>query len=326
MRILVTGGAGFIGSHLVEELLKKKYKVIVVDNLITGRLSNLNSSINKIIFKKIDINNFQNLKKIFRTKIDIIVHLAALADIVPSIENPDKYFNTNVVGTHNLLLLAKIKKVKKFIYAASSTCYGIPDSFPTNEDYKIDTKYPYALTKNIAEQMIIHYGKVYKLPFISLRLFNVYGPRVRTSGTYGAVFGVFMAQKLNNKPLTIVGNGRQKRDFTYVKDVARAFIKAIETKLDNMILNIGSGDPVSINSIVKLLKHPYIFIPKRPGEPDCTHADIRKAKKFLKWKTTINISQGIKLMQKDILFWKLSPIWTKSKIKKATKAWFKFLN
>jgi UDP-glucose 4-epimerase len=325
MRILVTGGAGFIGSHLIEELLKKKYKVITIDNLVTGNLHNLNYSINSIIFKKVDITDFKNLKKIFNYKIDAIIHLAALADIVPSIENPDKYFNTNVIGTHNLLLLAKINKIKKFIYAASSTCYGIPNSFPTKENSNIDTKYPYALTKNIAEQMVVHFGKVYKLPFISLRLFNVYGPRVRTSGTYGAVFGVFMTQKLNNKPLTVVGNGRQRRDFTYVKDVALAFIKAIETNISNEIFNIGSGKPVSINFVVKILKHKYIFIPKRPGEPDCTHADIKKAKYFLKWKPTTNIHKGIKLMEKDILFWKTSPVWTKDKIKKATKTWFKFL-
>ena len=193
---------------------------------------------------------------------DYIFHLAALADIVPSIENPEKYFNSNVVATFNLLNNLNIKRTKKFIYLASSTCYGIPKFYPTKESEKINTKYPYALTKNIGEQLITHWSNIYGLKSITLRLFNVFGTRSRTSGTYGAVFGVFLAQKIKNFPLTVVGNGKQLRDFTYVTDIVDAILIAAKSKKENQIYNIASGKPKSVNEIVKLLNHKKINIKK----------------------------------------------------------------
>ena len=204
MKILITGGAGFIGSHLVKNL-SKKHKVVVIDNLSTGRLENIKEILNNIKFIRADISKINQIKKHFKG-VDKVFHLAALADIVPSIQKPEKYYNSNVTGTLNVLRCATEYKVKKLLYAASSSCYGIPNKYPTSENEPLDPKYPYALTKMLGEQLIIHWSKVYKLKYISLRLFNVYGTKSRTSGTYGAMFGVFLAQKLFNAPLTIVGN------------------------------------------------------------------------------------------------------------------------
>ena len=200
-QVLVTGGAGFIGSHLVEKLAAKGYKVFVVDNFSSGSLKNLSTIKKNIFIKKVDISNYKSLKKVFlNNKIECIFHLAGKADIVPSIRNPKVYFDTNVKGTFNLLELARIHGVKKIIYTASSTCYGIPKKYPTSEKEIISPMYPYALTKKLGEDLILHYGKVYKLSAISLRLFNVYGPRSRTAGTYGAVLGVFLSK---NKQISL---------------------------------------------------------------------------------------------------------------------------
>ena len=225
-KILVTGGAGFIGSHLVESLLKLNFEIIVLDNLSTGHIENLKDFKNSIDFIECDLSNYEelsNYKKKF-TNIDYVFHMAALADIVPSIENPYKYFESNVNGTLNLLRVLNLANIKKILYAASSSCYGLPDKFPTKEIDSINPMYPYALTKRLGEEILIHWSKVYKFSFNSLRLFNVYGTRSRTSGTYGAMFGVFLAQKLNKQPYTVVGDGSQTRDFTYVTDVIDAFI------------------------------------------------------------------------------------------------------
>ena len=252
--------------------------------------------------------------------------MAALADIVPSIENPDEYYNTNVTGTYNVLKLSLKNKVKRFIYSASSSCYGIPKQYPTKENASINPQYPYALTKRLGEELVMHFSKVYKLNATSLRFFNVYGPRARTTGTYGAVFGVFLAQKISNKPFTIVGNGKQTRDFTYVSDVVDAIIKVSKKKnLTSEIFNVGSGKTVSVNKITKLLGGDTVNIPKRPGEPDITFASIRKI--FLKtgWKPKISIEQGIKNILVHIEDWKHAPVWTPSKISQKTKKWFYYL-
>jgi UDP-glucose 4-epimerase len=325
--ICITGGAGFIGSHLVERLSDYDCKIIIIDNLSSGRLSNIKKFINNkknIFFYKKDLNSFKNLNIIIK-EVDYFFHLAALADIVPSIKNPGKYFRANVTATFKILENLNTQKIKKFIYLASSTCYGIPSSYPTNEKSKIDTKYPYALTKYMGEQLVMHWAKIYKLKAISLRLFNVFGTRSRTGGTYGAVFGVFLAQKISGKPLTVVGNGKQKRDFTYVSDVVDAILLAAMSKYSNEIFNIASGKPRSINEIVHLLKHKYVNIPKRPGEPNITWADIKKAKNILKWKPKTTFNDGVKELLSKINFWKKAIVWTPKKIEFATKEWFEYL-
>ncbi len=324
MKIIITGGAGFIGSHLAEFLVKKNHSVVIIDNLSTGRFENINSFKNKVKFVKADISKLGNWTNNFKN-VKIVFHLAALADIVPSIKNPKKYFQSNVVGTENIATVCANYKVKKIIYSASSSCYGIPNKYPTPESESIKPQYPYALTKNLGEQILIHYAKIYGVQAISMRLFNVYGTRSRTSGTYGAMFGVFLAQKLKNKPLTVVGDGNQKRDFTYISDVIQAFYKAMKVKKKYEIFNVGTGKPVSINNIVKLLGCKSINIPKRPGEPDQTNAKIKKIQNALNWKPKISIELGVKKLLKDINYWDNAPVWTPKLIKVATKEWFKFL-
>ncbi len=205
MRVLVTGGAGFIGSHLVDRLLADGHDVTVIDNFSVGRIANLqhHKGNPKLMVVKADIRQPEQYTQMF-TGVNWVFHLGALADIVPSIVAPVDYFTTNVTGTMNVLEASRAAKVDRFVYVASSSCYGIPDTYPTPETAAIRPEYPYALTKNLGEQTVMHWGKVYKMPVVSLRFFNIYGPRARTSGTYGAVFGVFLAQKINNQPLTIV--------------------------------------------------------------------------------------------------------------------------
>jgi UDP-glucose 4-epimerase len=323
-KVLVTGGAGFIGSHLVERLLEKELRVIVLDNLSTGRKENLPIESKKLSFHRVDISNITLIQEYFEG-VDWVFHLAALADIVPSIQKPQEYHQANVDGTVAVLEASRIANVKKFIYAASSSCYGLPDVFPTPELSPIRPMYPYAFTKYVGEQYSFHWHKVYKLPVISLRLFNVFGPRSRTSGTYGAVFGVFLAQKLAKKPLTIVGDGKQTRDFTYVKDVANAFFYAAKSNVEGEVLNVGSGGTYSINHLVSLLGGEKVHMPKRPGEPDCTFADISKIKKMVKWNPTVNFEGGVREMLEKIGQWKEAPVWDEKSISKATEDWFKYL-
>jgi len=325
MQSVVTGGAGFIGSHLVDQLVKSGHQVTVLDNLSTGRLSNLNQIKNKIKFINIDISSKKkSIKKYFK-KIDWVFHLAGIADIVPSITNPNSYFKTNVKGTLNILEVSKKAKVKKLIYAASASCYGIPKKYPTNEKTEIDPQYPYALTKLIGEQLVIHWAKIYNMPNISLRFFNAYGPRSRTTGAYGAVFGVFLAQKLAKKPLTIVGDGNQTRDFIHVSDLVDAMIKSAKKGKIGEIYNVGGGKEVTVNKIAKLIGGRRFYIPKRPGEPDRSLADITKIKRSLNWRPKIKIEEGIKNLLNNINYWKDAPVWNPKSIKKATKSWFDLL-
>ena len=208
-------------------MLKEGHDVVVLDNFASGRKENLGSIISKenFVLYEADIVEHTKIEPYFQG-VDWVFHLAALADIVPSIQHPLQYMRANVDGTVAVLEAARAARVNRFIYAASSSCYGIPHFYPTPEDSEIRPQYPYALSKYLGEQCVLHWNQVYGLPCVSLRLFNVYGPRARASGTYGAVFGVFLAQKLAGKPFTIVGDGSQTRDFTFVTDVAAAFVAA----------------------------------------------------------------------------------------------------
>ena len=324
---IVTGGAGFIGSHLVERLIGEGFNLKVIDNLSTGRQSNLKNVENhpNFSFFKADISDFDDIVGYFKN-VDYVFHVAALADIVPSIVEPHKYHKANVDGTIAVLEACRINKVKKIVYTASSSCYGIAKRYPTSENAEILPEYPYAFTKYIGECYALFWSKLYKLPVVSLRLFNVYGPRARTSGTYGAVLGVFLAQKLAGKPFTVIGDGNQKRDFIYVTDIADAFFKAGVSDVANEIFNVASGNPQTVNRLVSLLGGRKVFIPKRPGEPDVTWADISKIKKMLNWQPKVSFEEGIKKIIDNIDYWKEAPVWTPEKIKEATEAWFKYLS
>jgi UDP-glucose 4-epimerase len=321
---IVTGGAGFIGSHLVDALLAENISVRVIDNYSTGRPENLAHVAGQVELVEADFAKSGSWQKLFQDT-DWVFHLGALADIVPSIQRPADYFQANVDGTFNVLEAAKNAGVKRFVYAASSSCYGIPDKYPTSEDADISPQYPYALTKRLGEELVMHWAQLYNLPAIALRLFNVYGPRSRTSGTYGAVLGVFLAQKLANKPFTVVGDGTQTRDFTYVTDVANAFLTAAQSSVCEEIFNVGSGETVSVNRLVELLGGEVTYIPKRPGEPDCTYADITKIRRDLKWQPKVGIKQGVDNVLANIDYWKSAPVWTPATIATATQDWFKYL-
>ena len=325
MKAIVTGGAGFIGSHLVDLLLKENIDVTVLDNFSTGRPENLDHVREQIELVECDLSipgkwvqNFKN--------VDWVFHLAALADIVPSIQQPEAYFRANVDGTFNVLQAAKATGIQRFVYTASSSCYGIPEKYPTPENSEIRPQYPYALTKRLGEELVMHWAQVFKFPALSLRFFNVYGPRSRTSGTYGAVFGVFLGQKLAGKPYTVVGNGEQSRDFTFVTDIAQAILTAAKSKRVGEIYNVGSGATVSVNRLVQLLGGEKIHIPKRPGEPDSTFADISKIRTELEWEPQVAIEEGVAEILKQINYWKDAPVWTPDSIAKATEDWFRYLS
>jgi UDP-glucose 4-epimerase len=324
---IVTGGAGFIGSHMVDRLLDAGREVRVIDNFSSGSARNLAHHRGNARLEVIrgDMADYAAVKDWFNGA-ERVFHFAALADIVPSIERPQDYFRANVDGTFNALEQSARVGVARFLYAASSTCYGLPDAFPTAETAPIRPQYPYAATKNLGEQLVMHWSQVYKVPALSLRMFNVYGPRARTNGTYGAVFGIFLAQILAGKPVTVVGDGNQTRDFTYVADVIDAFLLAAASKESGKIYNVGSGGTYSINRLVELLNaREVIHIPKRPGEPDCTFADVTKIRSELGWRAKVPFESGVAAMLTHIDLWKDATVWTPEKIAEATKSWFRYL-
>ena len=326
MKTLITGGAGFIGSHLADLLIASEHEVVVIDNLSNGRKSNIEHLLKKknFIFHKLDITNMDDIEPIF-VNVDWVFHLAGMADIVPSIESPKEYYDCNVTGTFNIVEASRKAGVKKIVYAASSSSYGIPDNYPTAETADIRPQYPYALTKYMGEELVMHWSQTYNIPSIVLRLFNVYGPRSRTTGAYGAVFGVFLSQKIHNKPYTVVGDGTQTRDFTYVTDVAAAFLRAAEETTTSVALNVGSDNHYSVNRLVELLEGEVTYVPKRPGEPDCTYADTTRIHKVLNWKTKVSFEDGVAEMLTHLDDWKDAPVWEPDTIKQATKVWFEYL-
>ncbi|MCB6182229.1 SDR family oxidoreductase [Leeia sp. TBRC 13508] len=326
MRVLVTGGAGFIGSHLTELLVANGHHVTVIDDLSCGKRENILHllSTGLVDFHHLDIRQKEAIFPLFQ-EVDWVFHLAGKADIVPSIEQPEDYYSVNVTGTFNVLQAARAAGVKRFVYAASSSCYGLATKFPTPETAPIQPQYPYALTKEMGEELVLHWSKVYQLPCVSLRLFNVYGPRARTSGAYGAVFGVFLAQLSQGLPLTVVGDGSQTRDFTFVADVANAFFTAAKSDISGEIMNVGSGGHYSVNYLVQLLGAEYCYIPKRPGEPDCTFADTTKISQLLGWKPKVSFEQGVEIMKTCAKDWQDAPLWTPDSISQATASWFKYL-
>jgi UDP-glucose 4-epimerase len=324
---LVTGGAGFIGSHLVDRLIALGRRVRVVDNFASGQRRNLAQHAGNAALEVVEADIADGPAMLGAAAgVERVFHVAALADIVPSIQKPEAYFRANVDGTFATLQAARAAQVRRFVYVASSSCYGIPDAYPTSEDAEIRPQYPYALTKWLGECLVMHWAQVYQLPALSLRFFNIYGPRARTSGTYGAVFGVFLAQMLASKPLTIVGDGTQQRDFTYVADAVAALIAAADSNLAGRCYNVGSDNPVSVNRLVELLEaRETVHIPKRPGEPDCTFADTRRIRADLGWSARVPIEQGVENMLAAIEYWRDAPVWTPQSIAAATADWFKHL-
>lgn len=322
---VVTGGAGFIGSHMVDLLVDRGFSVRVIDNLVGGREENLVHLKNNsdLVTEWRDIRSYAPEDVLFRGA-KCVFHFAGIGDIVPSIERPLEYMSANVLGTVHMLECARHAQVGKFVYAASSSCYGLAQ-VPTLEDHPIDPRYPYALSKYQGEQAAFHWHQVYKLPVNSIRIFNAYGTRSRTSGAYGAVFGVFLRQKLAGKPFTLVGDGTQTRDFLYVTDVARAFLAAGQMPRIGRIYNLGAGNPQSVNRLIELMGGEKVYIPKRPGEPDCTWADITRITSELGWRPEVSFEQGVAKILANIDYWRNAPLWDPESIATATKTWFDYL-
>jgi UDP-glucose 4-epimerase len=325
-RCVVTGGAGFIGSHLCERLLADGCDVVALDNHATGRPRNLAHLRDKpgLAIVEADVTDTARVAECLEPG-DHVFHLAALADIVPSIQQPLAYHRANVDGTISVLEAARSAGAGRFVYAASSSCYGLPDEFPTPETAAIRPQYPYALTKWLGESYVLAWQRIYGLPAVSLRLFNVYGPRSRTSGTYGAVFGVFLAQKLAGAPFTVVGDGRQTRDFTFVSDVVDALVRAARSEDCGEVFNVGTGQPQSVNRLVELLGGPVVHVPRRPGEPDCTQADASKLRRRLGWEPRVSFEDGVAALLARIEDWREAPVWRPDSIAEATREWFEYL-
>lgn len=295
---VLTGSEGFIGGHLKKALLSTR-DIFTLD---------LNATIPMDIRKPV----------LALGSVDTIYHLAALSNIIPSITNPRDYYETNVTGTFNVLEAARLAGARKFVYAASASCYGETPARPVHENSLCNPAYPYALTKYLGEQLVMHYGKVYGMDVVSLRLFNVYGPRSLTKSAYGAMFNTFLAQKANGKPLTIVGDGTQSRDFTYVDDVVDALILAAEKGAG--IINVGTGKPTSINRVAEIIGGETVSIQERGGEPYYIYADNTKLK-ALGWEPKTSIEQGIANMMENLDYWKNAKVWEPDAIAEQTKEW-----
>ncbi len=324
---VVTGGAGFIGSHAVDALLARGFSVRVVDDLRGGRLANLAHVLDggRVEFHEVDICDLPPDSSIFAGA-DLVLHFAGIGDIVPSVERPADYMQTNVMGTVRVLDAARHAQVRRLVYSASSSCYGAHPPVPTDENCPIVTEYPYALSKYLGERAAFHWMKVYGLSVNSIRIFNAYGTRSRTSGAYGAVFGVFLKQKLAGRPFTVVGDGTQRRDFVFVTDVAEAFVLAALGEESGRIWNLGSGNPQSVNRLVELLGGPVVHIPRRPGEPAATWADPTAINRDLDWAPTVSFEQGVATVVENIDYWAEAPLWDEESIATATEPWFRLLS
>ena len=305
MKAVVTGGAGFIGSHLCHALLDQGLHVTAFDNMETGREENLAGlrARRGFTFIKGDVMDLPAVKAALAGA-DWALHIAGLADVIPSILRPDRYLMVNVMGTLNVLQAAREAGVSRVIYTASSSCYGAADRFPTAEDAPLRPMSPYALSKIMGEQMAFHWWKSYGLACVSLRLFNVYGPRLRAGGAYSSVFGVFLTQKAHGRPLTVVGDGSQTRDFVHAADVAEAFLAAARSDAAGEAFNIGSGVQSSVSALAGLIGGPVVRLAKRAGEPEHSWADIAKAGKLLGWRPKISLEQGVGQMLERLEDWR----------------------
>ena len=299
MKALITGGAGFIGSNLVDKLITENIEVVILDNLSTGKFENIHQD---AIFLKKDLCSISSEELIdILMGVDVVFHLAALARVQPSIDNPMPYNDANVTATLNILHASYKAKVKRVVYSASSSCYGDTTKMPQIENDPIRPLSPYGLQKYIGELYCRMFSDVYNLDTVSLRYFNVYGERMSLSGAYCLVTGIFARQMKEGKDLTITNDGKQKRDFTYVGDVVQANILAGSYlgKLNGEVFNIGNGANVSINQVADMFGGKKTYGEKRL-EPYETLADNNKAKTILKWEPTGNLAEWIKKYKIDL--------------------------
>jgi UDP-glucose 4-epimerase len=297
MNILVTGGAGFIGSNLVDELIRQGHKIAVLDNLSAGKRENVHKDAE---FFVLDIADLESIRPVFLKK-DIVFHVAAIPRISRSIEDPALTFRSNVTGTLNVLLAARDAGMKRVIYSASSSAYGPQGKLPLSEDMPTKLINPYALSKYIGEELCREFTNFYGLDTISLRYFNVYGPRMDMEGDYATVIGKFLRLRGEGKPLTVVGDGKQTRDFTHVGDIVRANILAAQIKKGGgEMINIGAGDNHSVQEIADIIGGEQVYVPERPGEVRDTLADISRAKRILGWEPRVSLKEGISQLMNNV--------------------------
>jgi UDP-glucose 4-epimerase len=289
---LITGGYGFIGSHMAKLLHDKGHEVRVIDNMSTGKVSNLDGF--RVSHSQISDINTIDIKHGVFTDIDYLFHFAGIPSIRPSLVNPTPYMETNAFGTSRMLEAARHASVKKFVYAASSACYGEADVHPTPETAEIKLQHPYGLSKHLGEVETLHWGEVFGLPVVSLRMFDVFGRRADST-----VVGIFQRMKAAGKPITIFGDGNQTRDFVDVKDVCRAYLIAAESDISGEVFNVGTGNPQTINHLVDLLGGEKTYLPKRENEPYEHCADITKIKTMLGWEPQISFEDTINDILQD---------------------------
>ncbi len=296
-KCLVTGGAGFIGSNLVDKLVERGDEVIIIDNLSTGKKENINA---KARFEQADIRELKTIQPLF-AGVDYVFHLAAFARVQPSIEDPVTANDINLNGTLNVLTAARDAKVKKLVYSASSSAYGDQREMPLREDMPAHPLSPYGLQKYVGELYCRLFSEIYGLPTVSLRYFNVYGSRQLLEGAYCLVMGIFVRQRLNNEAMTITNDGKQRRDFTSVVDAVRANIMAAESGSvgKGEVINIGRGKNYSVNELAEMIGGPTEFIGSRI-EPFETLADNSLANELLGWEPTMDLPEWLEGYKKEM--------------------------
>lgn len=300
-KVIVTGGAGFIGSHLVEQLFNDGVEVIVIDDLSSGKLENIPESV-KYTFVHCDLasNEFLRTAHLYFEDVDVIFHLAAKARVQPSIDDPVTFHDSNVTGTHNLLVAAKTFNVMRVVFSSSSSVYGNA-AVPTTESHALKPMSPYALHKLIGEQYCRLFAELYGIDTVSLRYFNVYGDRMALDGAYRLAIPIFAEQIRNGKRCTVNNNGNQRRDFTHVNDVVKANIMAGTHALSfkGEAFNIGNGDNVSVNELVAMMNGTPQY-GNKVIEPYETLADNRKAYMYLGWQPTGKLRSWIDNYMKNL--------------------------
>jgi len=294
MNFLVTGGAGFIGSNLVDSLIDLNHNVIVIDNEAASENESFYWN-SKAENYKYDICNYNKIEPLFRS-VDCVFHLAAESRIQTAIQNPSRTFKVNVIGTLNILDASRKHKVNRIVYSSTSSYYGLKNNPPLVEDMDRDCLNPYSCSKVAGEDIIKMYSNLYNINSVIFRYFNVYGDRQPTKGQYAPVIGLFQKMKSEGKPMTVVGDGLARRDYTHVKDVVNANILAAmkEEILESKVVNIGTAKNYSVLELVGMIGGEYVHIPPREGEAKETLADISEAKNYLNWEPTIYLEDWIK--------------------------------
>lgn len=291
-KIVVTGGAGFIGSHLVDKLIDQGHQVVVIDNLLAGKKENISP---KAEFYQLDICDFQKISPVFQGA-DFVFHLAAIPRVPLSVEDPVATSQTNIMGAINVFKAGIDHKVKRIVFASSSSVYGNQEQMPLKEDMQVEPVSPYGAQKLVGEQFARLFTDLYKVPIICLRYFNVFGPRVDFDSEYSLVIGKFLKQHAEGRALTICGDGEQTRGFCYVDDVNNANIKAMQSeKLQGSeVINIGSKKSHTVNYLAELIGNEIKYLPARQGDVLHTRADINKARDLLGWEPEVSFEQGVK--------------------------------